>query len=82
MGAKIKVLEKVCGWEAFELVLKCIFIGIWQMIKISVNSLWKGHRRKLNKDNPPVELTVDSSIGTHCYIKIMVSHYFFLKYLV
>ncbi|KAJ0183095.1 hypothetical protein K1T71_001071 [Dendrolimus kikuchii] len=79
MGPKIIVLEKVSGWEAFDLVLKCIFIGIWQIIKISLNKMWKGHRRKSSKDSSPVELTVDSSIGTHCYIKLMGTKYHYVE---
>lgn len=67
-----KILKVVSGWQAVELILKCIFIGIWQVVQIAVKKLWKGHRRK-SKDSPPVELTVDASIGTHCYIKVMVS---------
>lgn len=72
MSARNKILQVVSGWPAVELVLKCIFIGIGQIIQIAVKRLWKGHRRK-SKNASPVELTVDSSIGTHCYIKIMVS---------
>lgn len=73
MGARhMKVLQVISGWQAVELILKCVFIGIWQIIEISVKSLWKGQRGKV-KNVPPVELTVDSSIGTHCYIKVMVS---------
>ncbi|KAI8421449.1 hypothetical protein MSG28_009506 [Choristoneura fumiferana] len=70
MGAKKEVLEVVTGWKAVELVLKCFFIGIWQLIQISVKRLWKGHRR-ITTNNSQIELTVDSSIGRHCYIKIM-----------
>lgn len=74
MGARSKkVLELVTGWEAVELVLKCFVCGIWQLMKISMKRLWKGHRRKSANNCPPVELTVVSSIGTHCYIKVMVS---------
>uniref|UniRef100_A0AAU7BBM9 Membrane epoxide hydrolase n=1 Tax=Maruca vitrata TaxID=497515 RepID=A0AAU7BBM9_MARVT len=79
MGARNrKVLEVVTGWQAVELVLKCLFIGIWQIIQILVKRLWKGHRRKLVKNCPPVELTVDSSIGKHCYIKIMGVKYHYI----
>lgn len=75
MGARSKkVLELVSGWEAVELVLKCFVFGIWQLMQIAVKRLWKGHRRKSPKNCPPVELTVVSSIGTHCYIKVMVSY--------
>lgn len=74
MGSRNKkVLELVSGWEAVELVLKCFVFGVWQLLKISMKRLWKGHRRKSVKNGPPVELTVVSSIGTHCYIKVMVS---------
>ncbi|XP_052754871.1 epoxide hydrolase 4-like [Galleria mellonella] len=79
MGAKnTNVLELVSGWEAVEQIFKCIFIGLWQFIKISVKRFWKGHRRKSLKDHSPVELTVDSSIGTHCYIKIMGVKYHYV----
>lgn len=73
MGARNKVLKVVSGWEAVELVIRCIFLGIWQFVQISVKRLWKGHRRKYTKNGPQVQLSVDSSVGTHCYIKIMVS---------
>lgn len=77
MGVKSeKVLDVVSGWEAVELIFKCVFVGLWQMIKLSVRRLWKGHRRKISKNRPPVELTIDSSIGIHCYIKIMVIFFF------
>ncbi|KAM3960061.1 LOW QUALITY PROTEIN: epoxide hydrolase 4 [Aphomia sociella] len=80
MGAKSNnVLEVISGWEAVELVFKCIFIGLWQVIKIFVKGLWKGHRRKSIRDHSPVELTVDSSIGTHCYIKIMGVKYHYVE---
>lgn len=78
MSARNKVLQVVSGWQAVELVLKCIFIGIWQIMQIVVKRLWKGHRRK-SKNSPPVELTVDSSIGTHCYIKIMSVKYHYVE---
>lgn len=71
------VLEVVSGWEAVRLVLKCALLGLWQMLHLSVRRLWKGHRRKLSRSCPPVELTVDSSVGTHCYIKIMVRLLFY-----
>ncbi|CAH2085017.1 unnamed protein product [Euphydryas editha] len=74
-----KVLDAVSGWEAVELIIKCVFVGLWQMIKLSVRRLWKGHRRKLSKNVPPVELTVDSSIGIHCYIKIMGVKYHYVE---
>lgn len=77
MGASKNVLEVISGWPAVELVLKCVFFGIWQIIQIAVKRLWKGHRKR-QKDNSPVELTVDSSIGTHCYIKILVSKQLFI----
>lgn len=73
MGARsLKVLQVISGWQAVELILTCVFVGIWQIIEISVKRLWKGYRRKVD-ESQPVELTVDSSIGTHCYIKVMVS---------
>ena len=73
MGARnIKVLQVISGWQAVELILTCVFVGIWQIIEISFKRLWKGYRRKV-ENAPPVELTIDSSIGTHCYIKVMVS---------
>ncbi|XP_049872762.1 epoxide hydrolase 4-like [Pectinophora gossypiella] len=78
MGAKSKkVLEVVSGWEAVELAVKCIFFGIWQLIQMFVKRLWKGHRRK--SKNSSVELTVDNSVGTHCYIKIMGVKYHYVK---
>lgn len=67
----VKVLQVVTGWQAVELILKCVFVGICQIIQIAVKKLWKGQRRK-SKNFSPVELAKDSSIGTHCYIKIMV----------
>ncbi|CAG9787944.1 unnamed protein product [Diatraea saccharalis] len=80
MSAKIKnVLEVVSGWEAVELILKCLILGIWQIIQITVKRLWKGHRRKLSKNYPPFELTEDSSVGTHCLIKIMGVKYHYVK---
>ncbi|XP_047531372.1 epoxide hydrolase 4-like isoform X2 [Vanessa atalanta] len=80
MGVKRKqVLDVVSGWESVELILKCVFVGLWQMIQLSVRRLWKGHRRKLSKNSPPVELTVDSSIGIHCYIKIMGVKYHYVE---
>lgn len=80
MGARnLKVLQVISGWQAVELILTCVFVGIWQIIEISVKRLWKGHRRKM-ENTSPVELTIDSSIGTHCYIKVMVS-LFFLTYI-
>ncbi|XP_050348440.1 uncharacterized protein LOC126772217 isoform X1 [Nymphalis io] len=80
MGVKRKkVLDVVSGWESVDLILKCIFVGLWQMIQIAVRRLWKGHRRKISKNYPPVELTVDSSIGIHCYIKIMGVKYHYVE---
>lgn len=76
---KQKVLEVVSGWEAVELILKCIILGIWQVLQITVKGFWKGHRRKSPKKFPPVELTVDSSVGTHCYIKIMGVKYHYVE---
>lgn len=74
MGARAqKVMQVLSGWEAVELVLNCAVYGVWQLFKISFKKLWKGHRRKYSNNVPPVELKVDSSVGTHCYIKIMVS---------
>lgn len=74
MSAKSdRTLKVVSGWLAVELVMKCIFIGLWQAVQIVVKRMWKGHRRK-PKSSGQVELSVDSSIGTHCYIKVMVSH--------
>ncbi|XP_075975582.1 epoxide hydrolase 4-like isoform X2 [Anticarsia gemmatalis] len=79
MGARnLKVLEVVSGWEAVELILKCVILGVWQIIEMSVKRLWKGHRRKLKNDSP-VELTVDSSIGTHCYIKVKGVKYHYVE---
>ncbi|CAH0399671.1 unnamed protein product [Chilo suppressalis] len=74
-----KVLEVVTGWEAVELIFKCLILGVWQVVKITVKRLWKGHRRKLPKDFPPVELTEDSSVGTHCFIKIMGVKYHYIQ---
>ncbi|XP_059053025.1 epoxide hydrolase 4-like [Achroia grisella] len=80
MGVKNNnVLEVVSGWEAVELIFKCVFIGLWQCIKISVKMLWKGHRRKLLRNHSTIELTVDSSIGTHCYIKVMGVKYHYVE---
>ncbi|XP_047025278.1 epoxide hydrolase 4-like isoform X1 [Helicoverpa zea] len=79
MGARnLKVLQVISGWQAVELILKCVFVGIWQIIEISVKGLWKGARRKV-KDTPPVELTIDSSVGTHCYIKVMGVKYHYVE---
>ncbi|XP_013193717.2 epoxide hydrolase 4 [Amyelois transitella] len=80
MGVKTpKVLHLVSGWEAAELVFKCIFVGLWQLIQITVKRLWKGHRRKSLKNPPSVELTVDSSVGTHCYIKVLGVKYHYVE---
>ncbi|KPJ05142.1 PREDICTED: uncharacterized protein LOC106116843 [Papilio xuthus] len=80
MGAKNQnVLEPVSGTTAVKLFLKCIFIGLWQLVQFAVRRLWKGHRRKFSKNFPPVELTVDSSIGIHCYIKIMGVKYHYVE---
>ncbi|XP_072932476.1 epoxide hydrolase 4-like [Epargyreus clarus] len=80
MGAKShKVLQVVSGWPAVELALQCIFIGLWQLLQLAVRRLWKGHRRKWAKNTPPVELTVDSSVGVHCYIKIMGVKYHYVE---
>ncbi|XP_030022877.1 AB hydrolase superfamily protein YfhM-like [Manduca sexta] len=79
MGANHEVLQVVSGWLAVELVLKCIFAGLWQIMQIAVKRLWKGHRRKSSKNSAPVELSVDSSIGTHCYIKIMGVKYHYVE---
>ncbi|XP_028167345.1 epoxide hydrolase 4-like [Ostrinia furnacalis] len=80
MSAKSrKLLQVISGWEAVELVFRCILVGIWQIIQIIVKRMWKGHRRKLTKNFPPVELSVDSSIGTHCYIKIMGVKYHYVE---
>ncbi|KAH9631835.1 hypothetical protein HF086_000659 [Spodoptera exigua] len=79
MGARsLKVLQVISGWQAVELILTCVFVGIWQIIELSVKRLWKGYRRKVD-DNQPVELTVDSSIGTHCYIKVMGVKYHYVE---
>ncbi|KOB69120.1 Epoxide hydrolase 4-like protein [Operophtera brumata] len=74
----VKMLQVVSGWQAVELILKCVFVGIWQIIQIAVKKLWKGHRRKSNNATP-VELAVDASIGTHCYIKIMGVKYHYVE---
>ncbi|XP_038214345.1 epoxide hydrolase 3-like [Zerene cesonia] len=80
MGVKRKgVLELVSGWAAIELLFQCVYIGLWQLLHLAARRLWKGHRRKLSNNNPPVELTVDSSIGIHCYIKIMGVKYHYVE---
>ncbi|XP_045498912.1 epoxide hydrolase 4-like [Colias croceus] len=80
MGVKRSgVLELVSGWAAVELFFQCVYIGLWQLLQLAVRRLWKGHRRKLSNNKPPVELTVDSSIGTHCYIKIMGVKYHYVE---
>ncbi|GBP90287.1 Epoxide hydrolase 3 [Eumeta japonica] len=80
MGAKSrKVLKVVTGWEAFELILKSIFIGAWQIMIITFKRLWKGHRRKSSSDQTTVQLTADSSVGTHYYIKIMGVKYHYVE---
>lgn len=68
-----QTLQVVSGWEAIELLIQCFCIGAWQLIKISFKRLWKGHRRKYSKNATSVQLTVDSSIGTHYYIKVLVN---------
>nr|AGC92732.1 epoxide hydrolase 4-like protein [Heliconius erato] len=73
------ILQAISGWDAVELIFKCVFIGLWQVIQLTARRLWKGHRRKLSEDFPPVELTVDSSIGRHCYIKIMGVKYHYVE---
>lgn len=79
MSAKNDVLQVVSGWDTVELVLKCLFLGMWQILKILVKNLWKGHRRKLSKNFPPVEMSVDASVGTHCHIKIMGVKYHYVE---
>ncbi|CAG4974638.1 unnamed protein product [Parnassius apollo] len=49
------------------------------MVQFAIRRLWKGHRRKSSKNFPPVELTVDSSIGIHCYIKVMGVKYHYVE---
>ncbi|XP_047990072.1 epoxide hydrolase 4-like [Leguminivora glycinivorella] len=78
MGARKEVLEVVSGWQAVELVLKCLLLGAWQLVQMAVKRLWKGQRRKALK-NSHVEVTVDSSIGRHCYIKIMGVKYHYIE---
>ncbi|XP_068634024.1 epoxide hydrolase 4-like [Battus philenor] len=79
MGAKNQsVLCAVSGREAVEILFKCMFIGLWQFLQFAVRRLWKGHRRK-NLKSPPIELTVDSSIGIHCYIKLMGVKYHYVE---
>lgn len=74
MGVKSRrPLQIVSGWNAVELIFQCILYGAWQFLKIAFTKLWRGHRRKFSKNLPPVQLTIDSSIGTHCYIKVLVS---------
>ncbi|CAK1585121.1 unnamed protein product [Parnassius mnemosyne] len=80
MSAKDRqVLQAVSGWSTIELLIKCVFIGLWQMVQFAIRRLWKGHRRKSSKNFPPVELTVDSSIGIHCYIKVMGVKYHYVE---
>ncbi|XP_032516342.2 uncharacterized protein LOC116769384 [Danaus plexippus] len=74
-----KVLQVVFGWEAVDLILKSLFIGLWQLIKLSVKRLWKGQKKKSSKDCAVVEFTVDSSIGIHCYIKIKGVKYHYVE---
>ncbi|XP_063362686.1 epoxide hydrolase 4-like [Cydia amplana] len=78
MGVRREVLQVVSGWQAVELVLKCLLLGVWQLAQMAVKRLWKGHRRKALK-NSHVEVTVDSSIGRHCYIKIMGVKYHYIE---
>ncbi|CAH0587141.1 unnamed protein product [Chrysodeixis includens] len=78
MGARnLKVLQVISGWQAVELLLSCVFLGIMQIVEILVKRVWKVHRRKAKVQ--PVELTVDSSIGTHCYIKVMGVKYHYVE---
>ncbi|XP_037969200.2 epoxide hydrolase 2-like [Plutella xylostella] len=74
-----KSLQVVSGWEAVELIIQCAFYGFWQLLRVSFKRLWKGHRRKYKKNGSTVELTVDSSVGTHCYIKIMGVKYHYVE---
>ena len=48
------ILQAISGWDAVELIFKCVFIGLWQVIQLTARRLWKGHRRKLSEDFPPV----------------------------
>lgn len=72
MGARhVNALQVVSGWQAVELILKCVFVGLWQILRMSLKRFWKGYRKK-SSNEPSVELTVDASIGTHCYVKVKV----------
>ncbi|CAF4849701.1 unnamed protein product [Pieris macdunnoughi] len=80
MGVKSNsILQVVSGWQAVQLFFECIYLGLWQLIQLAIKRLWKGHRRKMSNSAPPVELTVDSSIGIHCYIKIMGVKYHYVE---
>lgn len=79
MGANSKkILQCVSGWQAVELILQCVILGAWQILQMSVLRLWRGHKRKI-KSVPSVELTVDSSVGTHCYIKVKGVKYHYVE---
>ncbi|CAB3254306.1 unnamed protein product [Arctia plantaginis] len=79
MGVRhVNVLQVVSGWQAVELIVKCVFVGVWQIIQMSLKRFWKGHRKKSVND-PPVELSVDASIGTHCYVKVMGVKYHYVE---
>lgn len=73
-GKTRRILQGISGWESVQLLIKCCFLGLFELIRIAFTKLWKGPRRKLSKKYPRVQVTVDSSIGTHCYIKILVSY--------
>ncbi|XP_041979772.1 epoxide hydrolase 4-like [Aricia agestis] len=73
------VLQRVTGWEAVELVFQCVFIGLLQFIKLGIRRLWKGACRRKEPSTPSVELTVDSSIGIHCHIKVLGVKYHYVE---
>ncbi|CAK1541884.1 unnamed protein product [Leptosia nina] len=80
MGVKDNgILQTVTGWPAIRLGLECIYLGLWQLLQLAIRRLWKGRRRKLSPSASPVELRVDSSIGRHCYIKIMGVKYHYVE---
>ncbi|XP_050678846.1 epoxide hydrolase 4-like [Leptidea sinapis] len=74
-----KVIQTVSGWVAVEILFQCVIIGFWQLFQLALRRLWKGHRRKLSKNVPPVELAVDTSIGIHCYIIVQGVKYHYVE---
>ncbi|KAI5631493.1 epoxide hydrolase 4-like isoform X2 [Phthorimaea operculella] len=67
-----------CGRKKVLQETGLVAVDTTGLIHMFVKRLWKGHRRKSAK-NPPVELTIDNAVGTHCYIKIMGVKYHYVK---